>query len=715
MPAQPSHKFVSLLHHDHIGFPDPKWKVPSAYTRNANSRMFDGPAHPGTLIPIIALECGYNHARIQITHTSGSLQALISFVDYNAVDYKVGDYVNLRAYGGVADTADGYCKVLNVYAGGYTLLVEVPAGFVAPTLVDEAIEDLLFPYTYFTLQGNTSITNDDSYSKNRAIASTSGTTPTMTSTAPLFGTESIRLHAASGASAIRFNSYQVSMNGGVDFALDGWWKITESSMTGLRNMCGWGVYNATTCSEGLRVDPATGLVEWYEVGTTRITSNDALVVGTWKHIAVTRSEGTARMFIDGVLQTQTYNASYSESDTRTFTVGSPTPSGSTAFPGNLAYLRITLGHPRWTTTFQTNDVMYVPKNRPGVGVFACRGGNILTRPDSDYAYSRTPDIQNQNTRFRYSAFLSSYQAAFPDTTLLATFRAQTSFNISITTPVYGTMFSTYYGYDHPRILAGSSNYASVNLGAFYPHISTDTINTAVYYDMAFVVSNAGFYHIIRRRTGDGRVVRTGVQYFGKTQQLARNDTGLTDADIADKELAHFGFNSDVNASTSGTYADDLYAAHVSASGCTGLLMSVAATVPLALVTSTTSPTYSYRGTRKSPVANTTIHSVNLPESVGVAPGTPPAVPVSSFYTSGSIAATQRPALTRYLAPFAADSVAIAPGSRWDAFPAQRYEVCYPKLPFTKMLVTVDGTQKNVLSVYGFNTMGVISLDVADWE
>jgi hypothetical protein len=50
----------------------------------------------------------------------------------------------------------------------------------------------------------------------------------------------------------------------------------------------------------------TSTIHYYVSGSDRIVSNTTIVAGTWYHIVVSRVSGTTRMFINGLVQTQTY-------------------------------------------------------------------------------------------------------------------------------------------------------------------------------------------------------------------------------------------------------------------------------------------------------------------------------------------------------------------------------------------------------------------------
>lgn len=700
MPAQPNHEFVTPLLQGQFGFPDPQYRVPAAFTRAINSRMLDGPGLPAWLIPMVCLEFGYGHKRVSVAHTPGELTATVTWLDGLTHDFTVGEYLNLRAHGGIDTTADGYCKVLSVTTT--TALVQVPVGFAVPATPGAVTEDLLFPYTWFALDGSMV---DDAASKNVAIFASYGTAIATTTTNPRFGTTSINLYptGSTQAAARRYTGYNHNIQGGVDFALDGWVRMTATT-TGERDVAGWGLTSVSSATEALIFDASTSLFMWRERGTTVLTANTALVLNAWTHVAVTRSEGTLRMFVNGVLQTATYPDSYFETEQRSFSIGTLLTTNR-QFPGHLANLRLTIGHPRWTDTFLTSTIDYLPKHRPGVGLFVCRGGNILQRPVGTTAFENPANGVSSYSRFKYRAYLRSYQQAFPGNTLMASFTANTG---TISTSATGVRFNASYAAEHPHTVAAGTGTWYSDTGAINDARATDLANTTNHLDMAFVVSNAGFYHWVRIRNPDPSTLPS-MWYMGKTQQLNVNNTGLTDLEIADKELCAF-----IPSIIAPAYIDanDLTGGSLSRMGLLGYVHANFTSTILP-TTSTPAAQAVRKATQLANARLSTPHTLE-PFHRGVAQSfsimaTTPTVNASGY------AASQRPTLYRRVAVFDATNVCVAPGSRWDAVSVNRYEMLYPQFYPSIAEVNIEGVAKKCLIIHAVHAMGVISLDPADWE
>lgn len=93
---------------------------------------------------------------------------------------------------------------------------------------------------------------------------------------------------------------------------------------------------------------------------SRVTSATSVSATTWVHVAVTRSSGTIRLFIDGVLDANTASYSSGINTAAPVVIGGGRSGGTSAitgyyFNGYIDDLRITKGVARYTTTFTPPD------------------------------------------------------------------------------------------------------------------------------------------------------------------------------------------------------------------------------------------------------------------------------------------------------------------------------------------------------------------------
>lgn len=120
--------------------------------------------------------------------------------------------------------------------------------------------------------------------------------------------------------------------------------------------------NTTTTAEKVLVDQycggeswqfavKSGKLSWYSSGYV-LGGNTAVNNGAWHHVAATRSAGTLRFFVDGVLDgTATLSANYPHQVV--LGIGAQVSSRNPAydFPGYIDELRITKGVARYTASF----------------------------------------------------------------------------------------------------------------------------------------------------------------------------------------------------------------------------------------------------------------------------------------------------------------------------------------------------------------------------
>ena len=116
-------------------------------------------------------------------------------------------------------------------------------------------------------------------------------------------------------------------------------------------------------------------------GANRITNNTTLSANAWHHIALVRSSGTTKMYIDGVQQSQTFtDANNYNNTTLTFGIHGPNRS-SFPFNGNLSDVRITKGQALYTSNFtpSTKSLTTTSQGATASNVkLLCCNTNILT-------------------------------------------------------------------------------------------------------------------------------------------------------------------------------------------------------------------------------------------------------------------------------------------------------------------------------------------------
>ncbi|MFZ2188264.1 MAG: LamG-like jellyroll fold domain-containing protein [Candidatus Moraniibacteriota bacterium] len=95
-------------------------------------------------------------------------------------------------------------------------------------------------------------------------------------------------------------------------------------------------------------------------GTNLVYSNSSIPNSTWTHVAVVRSSGTIKLYINGVAQTQTYSTSLNFTAQRLSIGGNMTGStGGESFYGYMDEFRVS-NVARWTSNFTPETAAYDP-------------------------------------------------------------------------------------------------------------------------------------------------------------------------------------------------------------------------------------------------------------------------------------------------------------------------------------------------------------------
>jgi hypothetical protein len=99
-------------------------------------------------------------------------------------------------------------------------------------------------------------------------------------------------------------------------------------------------------------------------GTNRISGSTVLVTGKWYHIAVVRSSGSTKLYLNGVQEGSSYSDSndYLISANRPVFGGSGKDFGSYCLTGRIDEIRISKDTPRWTSGFTPQHYNYGESN-----------------------------------------------------------------------------------------------------------------------------------------------------------------------------------------------------------------------------------------------------------------------------------------------------------------------------------------------------------------
>jgi hypothetical protein len=185
--------------------------------------------------------------------------------------------------------------------------------------------------------------------------------------------------------------------GTADFTVEAWVYPTTNNQAwsvifvgvNFGNSSDWGLYL------GSGTTPLFPRFQFTNTGSDSIISNTAVVPNQWTHIAVTRSSGTARMFINGT-QTATANAStWSLANNLQKGIGAGyNGNGSTTLTGYISNLRVVSGTALYTANFTppTQPLTVVP----GTVLLTCCDNRFVDESPNNFAITRAGDVSVQS-------------------------------------------------------------------------------------------------------------------------------------------------------------------------------------------------------------------------------------------------------------------------------------------------------------------------------
>ena len=694
MPV-PQHKFVSSILPSHKGYPQCGW-YNADWAGHASNNWEEG--LPPMTVPQQCLQYGVNPQRVSINHSTGALSATLTW-ETGDHDFEVGDYIRLTLQGSGTSTVDGYYKVSAVPDATHAV-VDVPAGTAFASVSSPVTEDLDYTYLTFALTGNTSI-NDDLVSTQRGVVLGDyqvGAGAGLSGDAQKFGTTSFDFNA--NGKYVAIVSRTILANS-ADFTLDAW-VHPVSAGSGTRFIAGWDSTHSGPTQVGLTYDASSRAIGWYHGGTVVVASPDTIPLNQWSHVAVTRSDGYITLFVNGVKQaTASYRSSWATL-LHVMRVGGST-SGDSNFPGYIQCVRLYKGKARWSNTFPVASVDHAPALRYGVGYFAVRGGDII-RPAAYLSSSPggTAPYNNYSGAHYVHWVLRSYYDEAPG--IVPTYSVSGYGNIY---PFFSYTYSM-----HTGSLNRTDWNGIVSFGE-YPELPTDA---APKISFAFVFSNAGFYQYWRCHTYSHSAYRAGCCYYGKTTNLA-STAGLSDQEAILGSCVLFSY-SPLNTKYNDTaIRSNVIAGSFNAgTGTGGLLMCGGYTYPtgwmVTLNTSSGDNSLNRMIHPSDPTSHINTYATGL---LGAAN-----MDVSNRYSGvasdvAKVVLGMGMVVSKPATIFGRGFVHTPPGSLWVTGGAVADTVTIPfRLP-SKTTIKMYGDTRSAVYMPSFNTYGVISLDVQDWE
>ena len=124
--------------------------------------------------------------------------------------------------------------------------------------------------------------------------------------------------------------------------------IRPSSVTGTQYIFDFRNASATDTAPTVYL---SGTALHFGVGNTSQATGGTLATGTWYHIAVARSGGSTKLFLNGTQVGSTYTDTNNYGTTKPLAIGSDYNSGANAFAGHIDEVRISKASARYTANF----------------------------------------------------------------------------------------------------------------------------------------------------------------------------------------------------------------------------------------------------------------------------------------------------------------------------------------------------------------------------
>jgi hypothetical protein len=163
-----------------------------------------------------------------------------------------------------------------------------------------------------------------------------------------------------------------------DFTIEGWFYKTSASSQWIFDT------RSTTPQVSVAVQSqSNGTIRLLVNGVFVVTSSNSHSTNAWNHLAISRDSGVTRLFINGVVSTNTYTDTNNYGSTKPLVIGAQY-NGTTAYIGYVDDFRVTKGLARYTATFTAPTAAFA-NDANTVLLLHCEGANASTSFPDDNA------------------------------------------------------------------------------------------------------------------------------------------------------------------------------------------------------------------------------------------------------------------------------------------------------------------------------------------
>jgi hypothetical protein len=162
-----------------------------------------------------------------------------------------------------------------------------------------------------------------------------------------------------------------------DFTIEGWFYKTSATSQ-------W-IFDTRTTTPQVSVavqSQSNGTIRLLVSGSFVVTSSNSHSTNAWNHLAISRASGVTRLFINGVVSTNTYSDTNNYGATKPLVIGAQF-NGTTAYIGYIDDFRVS-NTARYTATFTAPTAAFVNDTNT-VLLLHCEGANASTSFPDDNA------------------------------------------------------------------------------------------------------------------------------------------------------------------------------------------------------------------------------------------------------------------------------------------------------------------------------------------
>ena len=303
-----------------------------------------------------------------------------------------------------------------------------------------------------------------------------------------------------------------------DFTVEAWFNV--SSVANSPGIVGkWGA-GADNWLIRLETD---NTVRFFYIGGS-IATTQTVALNTWTHVAVTRSSGSCRVFVNGVQTGATTTVTANLTNTAANASVGAYGAGNNFFPGNISNVRVVKGTALYTSNFTPSTTPLTAVS--GTSLLTCQSNRIIDNSANNFTITRNGDVRvAKEAPFlptaAYSTSTIGGSGYFDGTGDYLTAPSSTAFN-------FGTGDFTVEAWINPSTVSGTKAIMGIfqgGVGGWYFGMNGASLRFSsgfADYDAGTLVANVWSHVAATVSGGNLRMFINGVQVNTTTNVSAQN-------------------------------------------------------------------------------------------------------------------------------------------------------------------------------------------------